>query len=96
MFANSIEGDRVDGYQLLAEAIIAQAAEDYADLFPVTASSQLEFTKIDNRKYVPARRFILRKLCTGALRSVVDYNILYDAFESRRKENMRQMGIEWE
>ena len=96
MYANNIEDDRVDGYQLLAEAIIERAAEDYAELFPLHAISQLEFTVQDAKKYAPERRLILRRLCNGAVRSVVDYDVIYSAFEKRRRENMRELGVTWE
>lgn len=96
MYANDVNLEsNEDGYTLLAKAIISQAAEEYAELFPVNISSQLEFTKVDSREYAPKRRSILRKLCTGPLRSILDYELCYDAFEKRRRQVMREQGVEW-
>ena len=96
MYAHSMEEERVDGYQLLAEAIIEQAAEDYASLYPLNARSQAEFNFLDAKKYAPVRRTILRKLCNGAVRSVVEYDICYEAFEKRRRYNMIEQGVYWQ
>ena len=96
MYANGEEELKVDGYQLLAEAIIEQAAEDYADLFPCDATSQSEFNFLDAKHYAPLRRSILRKLCNSGVKSVVEYQICYEAFEKRRRENMIEHGVYWQ
>lgn len=96
MYANSMEEERVDGYQLLAEAIIEQAAEDYANLFPTDARSQLEFSIIDAKEFAPLRKSILRKLCNSAVRSIVEYDICLDAFEQKRKLYMLEQGVYWQ
>ena len=95
MYANGPEESKVDGYQLLAEAIIEQAATDYAELFPATARSQSEYNFLDAKKYAPARRSILRNLCNSGVKSVVEYEICYAAFEKRRRENMMEQGVYW-
>lgn len=95
MNAHSAEDEHADGWMLLAEAIIEQAAEDYSKLYPVSARSQSEFTFLDAKRYAPERRLILRKLCTSGVRSVVDYDICYDAFEKRRRTNMLSQGVFW-
>lgn len=96
MYAHSMEEEKVDGYQLLAEAIIEQAAEEYANLFPIGAKSQSEFNFLDAKKYAPLRRTIIRKLCNSAVRSVVEYEICYEAFEKRRRTNMIEQGVYWQ
>ena len=96
MYANGVVEERVDGYQLLAEAIIECAAEDYASLFPIGAKSQSEFNFLDAKKYAPVRRSILRKLCNSAVRSVVEYDICYAAFEKRRHAHMIEQGVYWQ
>lgn len=86
----------VDGYMRLAEAIIEQAAEDYASLYPIEARSQSEFTYLDIKYgYTVQRESILRNLVNSGVRSVVDYNICKDAFEQRRKNLMQEQGIKW-
>ena len=70
MYAHSMEEEKVDGYQLLAEAII--------------------------EKYAPLRRTIIRKLCNSAVKSVVEYEICYEAFEKRRRTNMIEQGVYWQ
>lgn len=96
MYANDVNLDsNEDGYTLLAKAIITQAAEDYARLFPTDVSSQFEFTEIDAEEYAPRRRAILRRLCNGPLKSILDYDVCKDAFEKRRKQVMHEQGVKW-
>lgn len=86
----------VDGYILLAEAIIDAAAEEYSYLFPTTAQSQAEFTFLDMTKgYAMQRESILRGLSRSAVRSIVDYDVCKTAFERRRFAEMQRLGIEW-
>ena len=96
MYAHALEEEKVDGYQLLAEAIIEQAAEDYANLFPTNARSQSEFNFLDAKNFAPIRRSILRKLCNSGVKSVVEYEICYEAFEKRRRTNMLEQGVYWQ
>lgn len=96
MYANDINLDsNEDGYTLLAKAIIYQAAEDYSELFPANTNSQEEFTEVDDREYAPRRRVILSKRCSGPLRSILDYELCYDAFEKRRRQVMQEQGVKW-
>lgn len=95
MYANSLEECKVDGYVLLAEAIIEQAATEYSSLFPDDATSQAEFNFLDAKHYAPLRRTILRKLCNSAVKSVVEYDMCYEAFEKRRRMNMTERGVYW-
>ena len=84
----------VDGYMRLAEAIIEYAAVEYSYLFPTTAKSQAEFTLLDDIKGFKAEReYILRSLCRSAVRRVVDYDICKSAFDKRRYEEMKKLGI---
>lgn len=86
----------VDGYTRLAEAIIDAAAEEYSYLFPTTATSQAEFTFLDDTKgYKADRERILRQLSKSAVRSIVDYDVCKTAFERRRIDEMNKLGIKW-
>ena len=86
----------VDGYILLAEAIVDAAAVEYSYLFPTNAKSQAEFTLLDITKgYASQRESILQGLSRSAVRSIIDYDVCKTAFERRRHIEMRRLGIKW-
>lgn len=95
MYAHRSMTDGVDGYILLAEAIIEAAASDYEVLYPAYANSESEFELQDQWIYAPQRNGILYGLAHSSVRSIIDYDVCFAAFESRRKQHMKKSGVKW-
>lgn len=96
MYAKAPHEGYTDGYLRLAEAIIEQAAKDYSMLFPLTARTKSEYETLDIVKgYARERERILRSLCNGGVKTIVDYDICKAAFDQRLEIEKQKMGIYW-
>lgn len=80
---------------LLAKEIMASYAMSYVNQIVCTAFTQAEYDLLDQKKYAPQRRSILRKIKHGPLRNVVDLKSIYAGLEKKRKENLKIMGVRW-
>jgi len=78
---------------ILAKSIVEFAAEEYANQFPKFCLSRLEFDTLDKKSYAPVRRSILKRLCNGPVRVMIDPDTYLDAFEHRREEVMKGFNI---
>ena len=77
----------------LAKSIVDCAAEEYAYQFPKFCISRQEFEKLDTKSYAPIRANILKRLCNGPVRVMIDPTTYKDAFEHKRKEAMKEFQI---
>lgn len=93
MYANR-EFD-IDGYLLLAAAILEAYREDYSSLFPKCCKTYADYQYQDITIYAPQRRHILENLKNGPIHSIIDYTICKRAFEQNREKQMIKYGIEW-
>jgi len=84
-----------DCWVLLAKEIMNSYSSSYANQICTSAFSQLDYDKIDQKKYAPQRRSILRRVKHGPLRNIIDIDTIYYAFEQERKANLKRWGIRW-
>lgn len=85
-----------DCWVVLAKEIMASYAVKYMCQIPTKASTQEEYDRIDKRTYLPIRRSILRNVKDGPLRNVTNIDAIYCAFESKRLQYKKSLGIIWE
>lgn len=81
---------------VLAKEIMASYADKYSYQLPTTAFTQEEYSRLDRKTYLPIRQRILRSVERGPLRNVADMKAIYHAFEKRRLEYKKSMGIRWQ
>lgn len=79
----------------LAKEIMSTYADRYSYQLPTTAFSQEEYAMLDKRTYLPIRRSILRNVKYGPLRNLANMPAIYYAFERRRLEYKKSLGITW-
>lgn len=82
-------------WMALAQAMMSSYSDKYINAIPTTAMSQKEYDKLNKNSYAPIRRSILRDIKNGPLRNVVNIISVYDALETKRKENLIKLGIIW-
>ena len=80
---------------MLAKAIMSSYSISYINLIPTTARSQMEYDELDQKKYAPQRKSVLRRVKYGPLKSMIDIDAVYSAFERQRKDNLKTWGIHW-
>lgn len=80
---------------LLAKEIMTSYANSYSNLFPTNARTQAEYELLDQKKFAPQRKSILRRVKNGPLRSTVDMAAVYSAFENRRMASKKTWGVYW-
>lgn len=81
---------------ILAKEIMGSYSQQYANQIVYSAFSQEEYDRLDRQRCVPQRRSILRKVKHGPLKNIIDMPSVYHAFEIKRLENLRSLGIQWE
>lgn len=80
---------------VLAQEIMDSYAKSYSYQSPVTAFSQEEYDRLNHKTFAPIRKSILKKVKTGPLRNVVDMTAVYDAFEQKRRDRLKEMDVYW-
>lgn len=73
----------------LAQSIIADAAESYANQFPKFCRDQKEFETLDRKSYAPIRKGILTKLFNCPIRSILDTTAVTDAFNRKWAQEVK-------
>lgn len=80
---------------ILAKVIMDSYAQSYVMQFPTATFTQAEYDKLNEKKYLPQRKSILRKIKNGPLRNSIDLSAVYCELERKRKYNLQLWGIKW-
>lgn len=84
-----------DGWLLLANAILEDYMEQYAELFPKCANTQQEYTNRDITYFLPRREKLMYHLVRSPIRHIVDVDVCRRAFEQAREARKKELEIEW-
>ena len=80
---------------ILAQEIMSSYTAKYSCQLPLTAFTQEEYDKLNDRTFAPIRRSILRNIKNGPLRNIVDIGAIYNGLEIKRMEYKELMGVRW-
>lgn len=82
-------------WMVLAKEIMISYASKYSYQLPTTALSQDEYSELDEKTYLPIRQSILRRVMSGPLRNITDIKSVHSAFEQKRLQYKKSLGIRW-
>lgn len=80
----------------LAKMIMKVYADKYSYQIPTTAHSQIEYSELDRKTYLPIRKSVLKSITKGPLKNLADIHSIYRGLEQRRLEYKKSLNIRWD